>query len=356
MKFIQKKDKKHNYHKYFWGLGLLFCGTALLYTNLVINSSNNSANRTTKNNSNIVSMNTNQTTHKKDTQISSFEGYYYPEYKDNNNICGLAKNNDTGDIVAIQSTSSCPTQSLIYQNNNLNYILTVDTYRPEIQNDSCGLAHIVQDSDLLSNKDLNKLQSEIGDLNNLTVSTYHNSCPTIAELSDIVKSPVGVPVHFMYNDINLNKDNYPIMTWDLNSEITNNSITDVGSLSSEEVSLLDDYALYKDYHDANGDKIPMVFVNQTSKQICGNILDQCSYNKDKLTLTNKYSADKVYSLTSSNGFSIPADMVVRKSYDVCQGDYSQCDLITDDNGNNVLLNINTNETYVSQRNVSVSQF
>lgn len=318
---------------------------ALLVYYFSVNNNVNNKNNVVNKNKTVISNNSNS---KKDN--ISFDEYYYPQYKDNNNICGIAQNINTNEKVAISSNNEvCPTEDVL-ERNGYKYIITIDNYRPELLSDgSCGYTHLVNDSSLLSDNDISKLQNKLGDLNNLSVSTDNNKCPTVTELSDVIKSPIGIILHFMYNEINLNKNNYSVISLD-----NDNAITSVNRINEEYVTLDKDYANVDKYHDMHDEKIPMVYINEESKQLCKNNMSDCHYDSDGFYLVNKDTYEE-YHLKSHNGYNIPRDMVTKKSYDLCQGDYLQCDLNSNEDNEPILVNISTNEVYIQPDKISVEQ-
>jgi len=267
--------------------------------------------------------------------ISSKDGHsenYLPMFKDDNNICGIAKDKN-GNMFAIASNDICPTNESLSKNYGYEYVSLTENFSPSIQNGNCGTAKFLKESNRMGKKDMAKLMAMAnGDIDNIPVSANQDGkCPSSQELSDIVTNSIGVPVHFAYNNLNANPNNYPVVT--VNSNDTNEIVELV---SEQDHSIVGELGKGKKrLTDVTGKNIPLYLINNASNSVCeNNYSDKCMLvfdQKGKYTyLLNRDTKEK-YEVKSQNNVIIPDNALTKGAWDVCQGDFGQCDFMPDDN-------------------------
>ena len=271
---------------------------------------------------------------------------YYPKYKDSNNICGIAKG-DEGTFAIFTSLESCPTEGELNEH-GLKYTDTMDNYRPPNMDGKCGFVHLIHGENRITQQDLINLQTNLGDLDNIEISTEEKNCPTIEELSDKIENSAGIPLRFMYNQMNINTENYPVMNFD---DFRN--VVMVDPLSDEDSSLTNEYS---DSKDGEESKIPRLLETNTAKDFCFGDFKNCTYDSESFKLTNTFDHQE-YFITTNNGYKLPKFMMTKGAFTVCEGDFSRCDFYPNENVLNqgYVENIYTHAKYSSPMPIDVEE-
>lgn len=270
---------------------------------------------------------------------STHSDTYLPMFKDSNGVCGIAKDAN-GNMVAIASPEVCPTNETLAQRYGYEYVSLTEQFRPATQGDSCGTAKFLKNDNRIGKRDLAKL-SELagGDLEHIVVAKNDKDvCPTSQELSEMVTNSIGVPVHFEYNDFNANPNKYPVVT--VNQETYSEEIP---AVAAQDISIARWYG-NKPLVDRTGSPIPIFLINNDSNDLCeNNYPEKCTLQYDNskgyLYLEN-YEKHNKYNIKSQNGVDIPLQALTRGAWDVCQGLFSQCDFMPDEDNQRTGLFIN----------------
>ena len=182
-----------------------------------------------------------------------------------------------------------------------------------------------------------------GDLENIGVFPKGTLCPTQAELSDYISNSVGVPVRFEYNNFDTNINKYPVFNIsksDYQQEIP--------LLNSEDVLITDNLSGTK-IMASNGEYIPKILLTPEAKKHCGGSFSYCSFDKDKMNLTN--SDGEEYFIKTANDEVLPKFMMTKGAWDVCGGIFTQCDYFPDNdypNQRGTVTNKLTHKSYTSK--------
>lgn len=270
--------------------------------------------------------------------------FYMPQYKDKNNVCGIAINKD-GHHVAVVSDGACPTNEALAVNYDYEYEKLADTFRPADDNGSCGTAHLVTQGARIGTKDMAKLKAMArGDLDNVGVTPKGILCPTQAELSDNISNSVGVPVRFEYNDFDINPNGYEALNVS-ESEFQQS----VAGLSKEDMPIWKELSGTK-VSSYNYMYIPKILLTPEAKRVCDGDFGNCLFSKEDMTLENVQSK-KVYEVKTANGYVLPKFMMTRGAWDVCGGIFTQCDYTPDEefpNARGTVTNRLTHKSYTSK--------
>ena len=284
----------------------------------------------------------------KNDRKSQIADFYMPQYKDADGVCGIATNK-YDEHVAIVSDGACPTNEALSVNYGYTYESLTDTYRPTGDGNSCGTAHLVTEDVRIGATDMAKLTAITqGDLENVGVSPKGLLCPTQAELSDDVSNSVGVPVRFEYNNFNTNVNNYPVFnvsSSDYRQEILlsdNDDVSIANNLSGTKVKA------------SNGKYIPKIMLMPEAKQHCGGNFGLCSFNEDRMSLTNADGEE--YFTKTGNEEILPKFMMTKGAWDVCGGIFTQCDYTPDEENpeyRGTVVNRLTHKSYTSKLPVTL---
>ena len=266
---------------------------------------------------------------------------FVPQYKDNNNICGLAEDSE-GNIVAIASNDTCPASDLLKNKFGYTYTQLTDNLSPVKNDGICGYAHYEKEENRLGKADMAQLKEKLGDLENVPVETDKSKCPTLVELSNFVTNSVGVPVRFKYNELNINTNDYPVV-------FINNTdyLEDISLTESKDISLVSDVGSGDNKKlDKNGYTIPRILQNSEALDFCAGDYKNCVFSDANMSLKN---GEEEYYLKTHNGYALPTFLMTRGGWDVCKGDFNQCDFIPDEDARNSgkLVNVVTKEEYHS---------
>lgn len=281
---------------------------------------------------------------------SSIISDFVPQYKDNNNVCGLAKDGE-GNIVAIASEDVCPASEILKNKFGYTYTLLTDNYSPANDGGFCGYAHYEKAENRLGKSDLTQLIDKVGDLTMVPVETENTKCPTLVELSNFITNSVGVPVRFKYNELNINTANYPVVV-----------INNKDYLEDINVNETKDYPLFGDYGvgderklDKNGSAIARILQNSEALEFCKGDYKNCTFSSENMTLKNEEG--KEYFLETHNGYALPKFLMTKGAWDACTGDFRQCDFIPDEEIHNSgkLVNVITGAEYHSVIPIEVTE-
>jgi len=267
---------------------------------------------------------------------------FQPFYKDINNICGIATDKD-GNHFAIASNDTCPTNAVLKENFGYTYEYSTETFAPKANGDTCGFAHYVQKDNNLNASDLRKLNELVhGNLNEIPVNPDgHGLCPNTEELSELITNSLGVPIRFEYNALNVNPENYPVVNVSMSDYSQTVAVPEQKDWSITGETMHGTKAL----RDTSGKLIPKVLLNDESNKLCGNdYAGKCAFDDKEMTLTNKDTKD-VYRVWTHNGFALPIYMMRVGAWNVCNGNFDQCDFIQDGEQSGSVTNIVTKQTY-----------
>ena len=269
-------------------------------------------------------------------------GNAIPQYKDENGICGIAKNK-VGDMKAVASEGDCLSPQELRERYGLEYTMTADMYRPKASGGECGTAHLIREGARIGSKDMSKLSVMArGNLNEVPIKAYEGKCPLPAELSDMVSNSIGVPVRFGYNSFDINEEHYPVVTVSVEE-----------SFEGVEEENIRDKPIYEKYSDKevysnNGKRIPQILMTRESLDMCDGDYGKCFFNDKDMSLQNN-EEEKDYRIWTHNGYALPKGMMTKGALETCNGTFPKCDFIPDSEGGmGTLVNLETNEKYHPQ--------
>lgn len=276
---------------------------------------------------------------------------YLPQYKDDNNICGIATDED-GNKVAIASNGACPASDVLMTKYGYSYTETTDDFRPTKDGDFCGYAHYIKEENRLGKADMAQLVEKVGDIDNISVTTDKPQCPNLSELSNFITNSIGVPIRFGYNSLNTNPNNYPVVEID-----TSDFLESISMSENNDISILDDFGTSKIQKlDKNGKLIPRYMQNSEALDYCDGDYKNCLYTPEDKSLKIEGKED-IYEIKTHNGYILPDFLVRKGAWDVCQGVFTQCDFIPDEGTpqSGKLVNIVTGEEYHSPIPLEVTE-
>ena len=269
---------------------------------------------------------------------------YYPKYKDSNNVCGIAQQDDGEYFAIATSLDICPSEENLNEH-GLKYKKTMDEYRPSNIDGSCGFAHLIHGENKVTQQELASLQEKLGDLDNIEIHA-EKKCPTISELSNTIVKDTDL--RFTYNYMNINTENYQTINFD---EFRN--VVSVDFLSNEDVSLITDKG---NTEDGEGNLIPKILETNTAKDICSGDFKNCVYDSEDFKITNIYNHQE-YFITTNNGYKLPKFMVTKGAFSVCEGDFTRCDFYPNEEilNQGYLENIYTHMKYNSPMPINIEE-